>query len=241
MAFNIVIYQDSGVGDFSLLCLKRYFAQDEITFADAGKVIDGTAFEGKSIFIMPGGADIPYTQKLNGPGNANIRRFVEQGGTYLGICAGAYYGCRAIEFHKGRADEICENRALAFTDAIAYGSLPDIAPYYDNTLRTAAITRIQGTDGTPMSTYYHGGCAFRLGDDDTSILARYTEIDGTPAAIITRRVGAGRVILSGVHLEATADFLSEHTENSPYQDILFKQFSSRKDRNETYLKDILKS
>ena len=229
------------MGDFSLHCLKRYFAQEPVSFCAAQDVLSGAAFKNQSIFIMPGGADLPYAAKLNGTGNANIRRFVEQGGTYLGICAGAYYGCRAIEFHKGRADEICENRALAFTDAVAYGSLPDIAPYYDNTLRTAAITRIQGTDGTPMSTYYHGGCAFRLGDDDTSILARYTEIDGNPAAIIARRVGAGRVILSGVHLEATAEFLSEHTENSPYQDILFKQFSSRKDRNETYLKDILKS
>jgi glutamine amidotransferase-like uncharacterized protein len=241
MAHNIVIYQDAGVGDFSLHCLKLYFAQDPVSFCAAQDVLSGAAFKNQSIFIMPGGADIPYTQKLNGAGNANIRAFVEQGGTYLGICAGAYYGCHAIEFHKGRSDEICGPRELAFTDAIAYGSLPDIAPYYDNTLRTAAITRIQGADGTVMSTYYHGGCAFRLGEDDTSVLAEYEDIEGNPAAIITRRVGAGRVILSGVHLETIAEYLREHPEDSSYKGILFHQFSSRKDRNETYLKDILKS
>ncbi len=27
--------------------------------------------------------------------------FVEQGGSYLGLCAGAYYACTAIEFEAG--------------------------------------------------------------------------------------------------------------------------------------------
>ena len=38
--------------------------------------------------VFPGGRDSPYHDKLKGPGNKLIRRFVESGGWYLGLCAG---------------------------------------------------------------------------------------------------------------------------------------------------------
>ena len=38
--------------------------------------------------VFPGGADSPYQEKLQGEGNRVIRQFVEEGGWYLGFCAG---------------------------------------------------------------------------------------------------------------------------------------------------------
>ncbi len=224
MTRSIVIYHDEGVGDFSLSCLQKFFAGDDLWLANAEAVIDGRVLGLADLFVMPGGADLPYCKKLNGAGNNNIRAYVEEGGTYLGICAGAYYGCSKIEFHKGRDDEISGPRELAFTEAIAYGSLPDIAPYYDLTLNSAGVADIELFDGTKTRAFYHGGPAFRTGKDDTEILATYTGISGNPAAIIRKNVGDGRAILSGVHFETRAENLVNHPEEQEAGAAIAKNF-----------------
>lgn len=210
MAQKIVIYQDAGVSEFSLFCLLKFFEKEDVHLCNAQDVIDGRTLEKAALFAMPGGADLPYCKKLNGAGNRNIRSFVETGGTYLGICAGAYYGCAAIEFHKGREDEICGERELALIDAVAYGSLPALAPHYDQTLRSAAIADLVLQDGSETQAFYQGGCAFHVHDDSTEIAARYKDVPGHPPAIITKQIGQGRAILSGVHFEITPALLSLH-------------------------------
>ena len=73
----------------------------------------------RTLFVMPGGADLPFCAALNGAPNQRIRQFVERGGAYLGICAGAYYACRKIAFHAGTEGAICGPRELGFLDALA--------------------------------------------------------------------------------------------------------------------------
>ncbi len=211
MPKNIVIYQDDGVGEFGLRCLARFFKDEDVWFCTADAVIDGRVLGMADLFVMPGGADLPYCKKLNGAGNDNIRGFVELGGTYLGICAGAYYACRDIAYHKGRSDEICEARELAFAPATATGSLPELAPYYDETLTSAAIADLTLANGESAQALYHGGCRFDLPDGhDCDILATYTQIAGNPPAIIRQRAGFGRAILSGVHFEISPECLADY-------------------------------
>jgi glutamine amidotransferase-like uncharacterized protein len=208
---NIVLYNDEGVLPFAFSCLRQFFHAHEVTVADARAVVGGDALEHAGLFVMPGGADLPYARKLNGAGNANIRRFVEKGGIYLGICAGAYYGCRAIEFHKGRDDEICGRRELAFIDGVAVGSLPELAPYYNGTLDSAAITDLRFADGGSAQAFYQGGCRFSLDTgSDAEILAVYANMPEQPPAIVRRQVGKGSAILSGVHFEITPSLLPLH-------------------------------
>lgn len=202
MAKRITIYADEGAGDFSVFCTRDFFGAENVTLCKAPEVIDGTALRDCDLFVMPGGADLPYCHALNGAGNARIRAYVEAGGTYLGICAGAYYGCRDIAYHAGRADEITGPRELAFIDATAYGSLPDLAGYYDETLATAAWITLCDAGGHRASSFYHGGCAFDVRDPDAEILARFADLPGQPPAVIARQVGGGRAILSGAHIEA---------------------------------------
>lgn len=211
MAQTIVIYKDEGVGEFGLACLEKFLQGHDVWLATAEAIIDGRVLEMADLFIMPGGADLPYCKKLNGKGNENIKAYVEDGGTYLGICAGAYYGCRGIEFHKGRSDEISGPRELAFVDGVAYGSLPELAPHYDLTLKTAAAANITLPDGSNIPAFYHGGPTFRLRGHDTIVHATYTDIPGMPPAIIEEEFGDGRVILSGVHLEVSADDIAKHS------------------------------
>lgn len=228
MGKNIVIYQDEGVGEFGLACLKKFFKDDDIWLATAEAVIDGCVLGMADIFVMPGGADLPYCKKLNGVGNNNLRAYVEGGGTYLGICAGAYYGCHAIEFHKGREDEICGNRELSFIDAVAYGSLPQLAPYYDLTLKSAGIAAIRLANGTQTQAFYHGGPAFRAGNDNADILATYAAAEERPA-ILRNKVGDGTVILSGVHFEVNVENLKTHPDDPETGEHLAHDFQSSTD------------
>ncbi|MDK2660391.1 BPL-N domain-containing protein [Cupriavidus consociatus] len=39
-----------------------------------------------------------------------MRRFVEEGGVYLRVWAGAYYACRELAFHAGTRGAICGTR-----------------------------------------------------------------------------------------------------------------------------------
>ena len=58
--------------------------------------------------------DLPYIDRLSGAGSAKIKEFIRRGGSYLGICAGAYYGCSLVEFAQGDPLlEVCGARELA--------------------------------------------------------------------------------------------------------------------------------
>lgn len=225
MARNIVIYQDEGVSEFGLKSLCEFFADDEVWFANADAIIDGRVLGMADIFVMPGGADLPYCAKLNGAGNENIRACVEEGGTYLGVCAGAYYACKAIEWHKGRPDEITGKRELAFVNATAIGSIHELAKPYDDTLESAAVITLDGN-----SVYYHGGPYFRVSDKETEILARY-DLPFSAPAIVRRDIGDGLVVLSGAHFEIGPEQLAKHTAEPERAKELAAQFKIIPDWN----------
>ncbi len=208
MARNIVIYQDEGVGSFGLKCLEEFFKDDDVWLATAEAVIDGRVLGMADMFVMPGGADLPYCKKLNGAGNDNIRAYVEEGGTYVGVCAGAYYGCAALEFHKGRPDEITGLRELSLAPAVAVGSIPELSAPYDLTLGSAAVISLSGGK---HQTYYHGGPYFRL-NGKADILAYY-DLPFVAPAIIRTKVGEGTAILSGVHFEVQPHHLESHPDD----------------------------
>ena len=67
-----------------------------------------------ALLIIGGGYDLGYINALKSEGTAMIRKYVEDGGSYLGICAGGYFGCNYIEFDKGGPLEVCGKRELGF-------------------------------------------------------------------------------------------------------------------------------
>lgn len=167
-----------------------------------------------SWLIMPGGRDRPYHAALQGAGNAQIRAFVEDGGTYLGICAGAYYGCRKVEFDKGFPLEVCEDRELAFFSGTAVGPAYGKGTFEYESEKGARMAKL-GTANGMIQIYYNGGCYFEGDFSHVKILARYLDLPGHPPAIIECPVDKGRAILSGVHLElshSTQDFAANQVE-----------------------------
>jgi biotin--protein ligase len=175
---------------------------------------------------MPGGADLPYCKKLNGKGNTQIKAYVEAGGTYIGFCAGAYYGSHYCEFHKGdtRGYEVLGERELSFFPGSAVG--PVLAPYDYQSNSGSRIAQIKwqqsdAQENQIYNVYFNGGCYFKDADqyENVRVLATYNNkgFEGR-AAIVECRVGQGKALLSGVHPECSFDDLEGNDQNLSAED-----------------------
>ncbi len=203
MVKPVRIYQDLGsseVGVASLLAacptkLQRPVAPISAQQIRAGELQDACAL------IMPGGADLPYCAQLNGEGNRQIRTFVEQGGCYVGICAGAYYACREVDF-QGADYRVSGARELAFFDGVAKGSLVHLTEgrYYDETVASKAWVPLWQNHQPLGEFYYHGGGTFLADQPGQNMPYFATFADGLPA-IIQGQVGLGNYLFSAVHFE----------------------------------------
>lgn len=162
--------------------------------------------EQAALLIIPGGADIPYMNALNGDGNQKIRAYIENGGTFLGICAGGYYGGNFVDFAKGTDLEVLGNRELSFFPGTVRG--PILADYDYKSESGARAAKVMLNSSSPLqdafhfTVYYNGGGYFVDANkkNNTTILACY-DTEGQEAAIIECQVGSGKAILSGVHFE----------------------------------------
>ena len=211
------VYVDDGVSKQGALVLMetitRCFPDVAVKSIDAIEVILGAWVSTTTTLVIPGGADLPYCSKLDGQGTDTIRGFVESGGRFLGICAGAYFGANECRFHEGdpRGFEVVGPRKLAFYPAAAVG--PALAPYYYNShkgARVAVLTTLASGSETRYA-YCNGGCYFEdpaVVDPalPVRVLARYLNDDvpskGRPAAVECR-FGRGLAVLLGVHAETS--------------------------------------
>lgn len=221
---RVWIYNDEGASQLSVQSALATFKSKlpahlitsvrSISSADilAGVLDDPNA---QGVLVMPGGADLPYCQKLNGLGNDKIREFVHRGNIYIGICAGGYYGAREIAF-SGDGYEICGARELAFFSGTAIGSLASLTQgqLYDETVRSKAIATLDFMQGHQDDLYYHGGAYFVSDERDerevSDSVSRMTSADSFEtvasypdgvSAVIEGDIGRGKYLLAGVHFE----------------------------------------
>lgn len=212
---KIVIYADQGTSPYSvhsiihslhLVNLDEQYVIEQITkdYFNLNDWQNTTA-----LIIFPGGKDIPYHEALKGPPLRSIRQFVENGGKYFGICAGAYFGCRYIEFEKGGSLEVLGERELNFFTGKGIGPAYGLNQfsYQDESGAHLALLTVLTKDN-PLETkiYFNGGCFFESFEENASIqtLARYQDLKNQPKAIIQCQIGKGMALLSGVHPEFSA-------------------------------------
>lgn len=67
-----------------------------------------------ALYVIGGGYDLGLIKALGPEGTNKIQQYVHQGGSYLGICSGAYFASSYIEFDKGGPLEVCGDRQLKF-------------------------------------------------------------------------------------------------------------------------------
>lgn len=208
---KILIYNDEGVSSFSLSETLKMIRD----ISSAVEVVDHRFLNEKDweketkLIVFPGGRDIPYDRNLKGKGTKKIRKFVEEGGNFLGICAGAYFAADEVVFEKGTSLEVHEKRELKFFPGSAIGTLyPEVSFSYESKggIHPAEVS----FENHRLYLYYNGGCTF----EDSSkypgvkVLAHYLDAQNQPA-IIHCKVGKGNVILSGVHIEVRPSSLED--------------------------------
>jgi glutamine amidotransferase-like uncharacterized protein len=158
--------------------------------------ISSKQLSGIGAYIVPGGFSTFQNAATGDTGLAAIREFVESGGRYLGICAGAYMATRDVFWEEEHFPY-----PLDLYDGTAEGALDDVAAWPGDTgvsLKLTEAGRLRGLEAEAEGKfYYKGGPRFHGGTNFT-VLARYQ--DGS-AAIITRPFGNGEVVLNGIHYE----------------------------------------
>lgn len=160
-----------------------------------------------ALLVIPGGRDIPYVSALEKV-NPRIKDYVKLGGSFLGICAGGYYGSARVEWELGSPLEVVGDRALAFFPGVAKGCAFD-GFVYESEAGARAIDILVNAAETPRTfkgIYYNGGAYFENAENLQSkgvrVLSTYTEgLAKGKAAIVACDVGQGRAILTGPHME----------------------------------------
>lgn len=219
---NVLVYSGNGTTVESvrhcLYTLRRLLGSNYAVIPVTGDMILKEPWTANcAAFVVPGGADMPYCRTLNGEGNRKIRQFVQNGGIYIGFCAGGYYGSGRCEFEVGnKILEVIGERELAFFPGTCRGcAFPGFVYHSEKGARPAEMqvnkeALNSGNIPDIFRTYYNGGGVFvdakKYRERGVEVLASYTEDlavdggDGT-AAIVLCRVGDGAALLTGPHPE----------------------------------------
>lgn len=216
---KILIYEDIGTAGVAVLkeSLKNYFKNQEILIktVSAEDILTKNVLNSDVIaFFMPGGAADYYHLKLGRKGKDYIRSYVEAGGIYYGICAGAYFASEKAVFEpRIHTLRKISDYGLHLIDAVAIGTLQKelkIKPY-EPTADATAVVPLQDADTRELYTsYYHGGPWFvRPKSSQSVVLAYYKLPMKRLPAIIAEKVSKGLVIASGVHYEITGEALEK--------------------------------
>lgn len=185
---KILLYQDY-VHNNGILYRRLSETYEQVVFCDADDISNGALNSGVYLLVMPGGADLYYCEKLDGAGNSAIRKYVEAGGNYLGICAGAYYAAREIDWDQGK---IAGPRELRFFDGQATGPVYEFLEENNIDESWQNIVDIN-IGGELYPALYYAGPVF-----DGAGLATYSN---GKTAIVKTKIGKGTVILSSPHIE----------------------------------------
>lgn len=208
---NVLVYEGPGVSRTSLAntvsslrtLLSPHYA---VQTASADTLISQPWSKSCALLVIPGGRDLPYVSALSRATSA-IKRYVHEGGSFLGICAGAYFASAKVEWEMGTALEVSGRRPLGFFNGICKGSVyPGFS--YDSEGGAHAIDLSLSLKNSGHSVirglYFNGGGEF-IGVQSsplTSVLATYTRQDAPEkVAAVHCRVGKGSVVLWGVHIE----------------------------------------
>lgn len=194
-----------------------YFSRYSVDTITPSLVLSGEWRYSTTLFVMPGGRDLPYVEALAGKGNQMIREFVKFGGAYFGLCAGGYYGASEVEFEKDNpALRVCGSRELQFFPGKARGTiLPGFQYKSHKGAHSVTIVTSPSVSNSTINVYYNGGCEFvpikELSEKQKyDVIASYQNCDQceTGHAIVSCNHGDGRVVLSGIHIEADPMSLS---------------------------------
>jgi len=175
----------------------------KVTMLGADSIND-KSLRGYDILCIPGGNMYQYAQDISSSGKEKIRNYIRAGGSYIGICGGAYFASEKVIWQGSQLPM----ESLSLFSGTAEGVIDEIVPYPDYGMcRVDIVDSLHPvTRSEPDSIWilYYWGPALTpdLGCDAT-ILADYEKVN--LPAMLAFEYGDGRVFLVGVHPEFEED------------------------------------
>nr|ODO02444.1 biotin-[acetyl-CoA-carboxylase] ligase [Cryptococcus depauperatus CBS 7855] len=162
-----------------------------------------------ALLVFPGGRDLPFVEELTNKRQVTkrIKNYVEGGGKFLGICAGAYFASAELQFDVGGSMEVIGKRDLALFPGQCVGPIFEGFQYASEAGSHAVTLYLSPQSQILEHIYYNGGGHFILpcpATSDVQILAHFTEPSGStkePIAAVLTRNGKGCSVLTSVHPE----------------------------------------
>lgn len=168
-------------------------------------------------FILPGGARPQYDVQIGAHGFGLLRDYVEKGGAFYGICAGAYYASEEFHWRPHTHEYKNKKPGLSFFNGISIGPEPlllkhnkTFGEWYD-----AAIVNVDYSDDTcdrhARSLYWNGPILHSHDNFEGIDILAHINVQGDDCpAIIKIPVGKGFAILSSIHPEVSLEQLEAH-------------------------------
>ncbi|KAH9519318.1 hypothetical protein Btru_075251 [Bulinus truncatus] len=217
-----------------------------INFISSEDIIEGSKLENTALLTFGSGFTTGFADALGIKGMMNLRDYVLNGGSYLGLGAGGYFGCDYVEFDKNGPLEKLVERELRFYPGIGRGPVYPGFQYGTNKgLHAAPISFNTVHFTATFSSMIDGGGAFYPKDSakpgslvtDINNVAFFTDLSGQPAAVVKTTVGSGHAVLSGVHLEYD---MSQEIKSDPSLDYLLETFAANRLKQMSAFKSLLK-
>jgi len=188
-----------------------------VTEVYAADIIGG-ALTSYDVLVMPGGYAFYYKTALGDVGVGNIRKFVANGGGYIGICAGAWF---AVDYDLWYG--IVYEYPLDLFPGYGEGPVPELTPGYPEPPRPVdaglycrdyipVMTEINLANGNGITgglstdslmVMYWGGPTFHVyegHEEEVAVIGTYAVHQNEPA-MVAFEYGSGKVFLTGVHPE----------------------------------------
>jgi putative intracellular protease/amidase len=102
-ALKIAIYDGPGAGENGISAVSRRVSQLPAATVERLKPADIAARDLSEfdVIVFSGGSGSAQANAIGDAGRENVRKFVERGGGYLGVCAGAYLACAGFNWGLG--------------------------------------------------------------------------------------------------------------------------------------------
>lgn len=199
---DVAIYTGPGAYAQGVTYLTEFLSKNGYSYVgiDESDILNGILDRVK-ILIMPGGwaGDVDeYGNKGYGSmkqeAKNRIKDFIKKGGSYYGICAGAYFVSKYViwenEFFVGNIDVF---------NGTAIGPIEEIAEWPYSNWTTVLVMSEMGLDFSETLALYWGGPIFVSNGTNFTVLERYG-VNNKPASIVFNFLN-GKVILTGIHHE----------------------------------------
>jgi glutamine amidotransferase-like uncharacterized protein len=204
---NFAIYHDYGIGAWEdgVIAFEHFLDWKGLTHERiTANEINGIELkEFYDAIYFPGGDADYYTADINSLGIVHIRELVNEGGGYMGKCAGAEFACDKLVW-----EGITYDYPLNLFEGKAIGPIDEIAPWpdYDMTvLSMDPLNPINQFEPETEDILYWGGCWFQpYTNAQYDTLATYNAYLDRLAAI-NFEYGNGRVLLIEPHPEIEED------------------------------------